>query len=146
MRWRVFSLMVLAWAVLPSVALANLDEAQFRGHDEGYEYVIHILYKPMPAFRGYPDAPKAWTVIDTLSVTLNGRSIKIPAAATADLFWPHTPEPPYGGPNKTLRFGISGGSGEYSYRVVFVFSEKGLLQRERTDHAGKEKIIRYRVR
>ena len=141
---RAFLTLIVAGLAPTATSMANLDEAHFRGHLDDLRYDIRITYKPMPAFGIYQDAPKVWNVIDSMQVTLNGRAVKIPRSATADLFWPHTPQPPFRGPGKTLRFDIAGADGEYSYEATFVFSGTKLLRREKTSRTtGKTKVMTF---
>lgn len=130
------------WAVLCAPSSAALDEAHFRGK-ANFQYDVRVTYKPMAPTKWYPNTGGTWTVIDSLRVVLNGRLIRIPQSATADLFWPHTPSPPYAGPDNTLRFSISGGGGEKSYNAVFVFSGERLIKREIHHHGGEETITKY---
>ena len=136
-------LFVFALCVVPcALSSAALDEAHFRGK-ENFQYDVRVTYKPMAPTQGYPNTGGTWTVIDSLRVVLNGRLIRIPQSATADLFWPHTPSPPYAGPDNTLRFKISCSSGEKSYDAVFVFSGERLIEREINHHGGEETITKY---
>src|SRR5262245_14054331 len=140
------SLLILSAVVAGSItnASAGLDDARFRGHTEDIRYDIWMRFKPAPPMRHYPDAPKYWTVFDTLRVILNGREIKVPRAAIDGFFWPHPSGTPYAGPDNTLRVPIVGGSGEYSYEAVLVFSKSRLVEVERRDHAStKWKITKY---
>ena len=143
------SLFIICAAVagwVPDV-FADLDEARFQGSTGDFRYDVRMRFKPAPATPHYPDAPKCWTVFDTLRVTLNGREIKAPKAALDGLFWPHPSGAPYPGPDATLRIPVSGGSGEYSYEAVLVFSKSRLLEVERRDHASsKWKVTKYGAR
>ena len=128
-------------------AFAGLDEARFHGHTEDFRYDVWMRFKPAPPTPHYPDAPKYWTLFDTLLVTINGRKINTPKAALEGLFWPHPSGAPYPGPGPTLRIPVSGGSGEYSFEAVLVFSKSRFLEVERRDHASsKWKIIKYGTR
>ena len=140
----------IIWALLAcstTSAFADLDDARFHGHIEDFRYDVWMRFKPAPPTPHYPDAPKYWTVFDTLRVIINGREINAPKAALEGLFWPHPSGAPYPGPDNTLRVPISGGSGEYSYEAVLVFSKSRFLAVERRDHASnKWKVIKYDVR
>jgi hypothetical protein len=125
-------------------AFADLDEARFQGSTRDFRYDVRMRFKPAPPTRRSPDAPKYWTVFDTLLVILDGREINAPKAALDGLFWPHPSGSPYPGPDGTLRIPISGGSGEYSYEAVLVFSRSRLVEVERREHAStKWKIKKY---
>src|SRR5262245_54730250 len=91
---------VAGW--IPQV-FAGLEDARFRGRTDEFVYDVRMRFKPAPATPHYPDAPKHWTVFDTLKVTLNGREITAPQAALKGLFWPHPEGAPYAGPGGTLR-------------------------------------------
>ena len=128
---------------IPNV-FAGLEDARFQGRTEDFRYDVRMRFKPAPATPHYPDAPKYWTVFDTLHVILNGREIKAPKAALNRLFWPHPSGAPYPGPGGTLRVPIDGGSGAYSFEAVLVFSKSRLIQVERRDHAStKWKVTKY---
>ena len=140
------SLFVIIAVVAGSIpgAFADLDEARFQGSTSDFRYDVQMRFKPAPPTPHYPDAPKCWTVFDTLRVTLDGREINAPKAALKGLFWPHPSGAPYPGPDGTLRIPISGSSGEYSYEAVLVFSKSRLIEVERRDHAStKWKIKKY---
>jgi hypothetical protein len=124
---------------------AGLDEARFQGRTDDFRYDVWMRFKPAPATPHYPDAPKCWTVFDTLKVTLNGREIMAPKSALKGLFWPHRSGAPYSGPGGTLRIPITGGDGAYSYEAVLVFSKTRLVEVERLDHAStKWKVKKYK--
>jgi hypothetical protein len=126
---------------------ANLYDARFQGHTENLRYDVWMRFKPAPPMPNYPDAPKYWTVFDTLRVIINGREIKVPRAALDSLFWPHPSGAPYPAPDNTLRIPVSGSSGEYSYEAVLVFSKSRFVHVERRDHASnKWKINKYGAR
>ena len=128
-------------------AFADLDEARFQGHTSNFRYDVWMPFKPAPPAPRSPDAPKYWTVFDTLRVIINGREINAPKAALEDLFWPHPSGDPFPGPDNTLRVPVSGGSGEYAYEAVLVFSRSRFLEVERRDHgSSKWKVIKYGVR
>ena len=140
-----FLLIISAVAVsLTSSAFADLDDARFRGHTKDFHYDVWMRFKPAPPMRNYPEAPKYWTVFDSVRIVLNGREFEAPKAAINSLFWPHPSGSPFPGPGSTLRVPIVGGSGEYSYEAVLVFSKSGLLQVERRDHASTTwKVTKY---
>ena len=125
-------------------ASAGLEDARFQGRTENFRYDVRMRFKPAPATPNYPDAPKYWTVFDTLQVILNGQEINAPKVALERLFWPHPSGAPYSGPGGTLRVPITGGDGEFSYEAVLVFSKSRLIQVERRDHAStKWKITKF---
>ena len=140
---KVLFILITLWLMSAGTATANLSEARFRGHEPGYRYDIWVRYRPMSPFPQYPDAPKVWTRIRSLEVVINGQPVRVPQAATADLFWPHTPQPPYPGPDHTLRFVFAGGSGEKSYEAILVFSGNRLVSRELRPHLQKAIVTRY---
>jgi hypothetical protein len=128
-------------------AFADLDDARFHGHTDNFRYDVWMRFKPAPPTPHYPDAPKYWTVFDTLRVIINGREINVPKVGLEGLFWPHPSGAPFPGPDNTLRVPISGGSGEKSYEAVLVFSKSRFLEAERRDHASSEwKVTKYGVR
>lgn len=140
------TIMAVLGGLIPS-GFADLDSARFQGRTEDFRYDVRMRFKPAPPTPRFPDAPKYWTVFDTLVVVLNGREIEAPKAALNSLFWPHPSGAPYPGPDNTLRIPVSGGSGEYSYEAVLVFSKSRLVEVERRDHAStKWKITKYRGR
>jgi len=114
---------------MKAVTACELDEAIFRGHSYNCLYEVVVRFKPMPSSRVFPKASKYWSVIDSLDVVVNGRKLKVPKKAL-NLFTPHTPEPPYLGPDGMLYFKIRGGSASKSYEAVYVFSQTRLIRRE----------------
>ena len=125
-------------------AFGNLYDARFQGHTGDLSYDVRMRFKPAPSMPNYPDAPKYWTVFDTLRVIINGREIKVPRAALDSLFRSYPSGPPSPGPDDTLRIPLSGGDGEGSYEAVLVFSKSRFVHLVRRDHASnKWKIIKY---
>jgi hypothetical protein len=141
---RLLLVICAAFASLAATAFANLYDARFQGHTDNLRYDVRMRFKPAPPMPHYPDAPRYWTVFDTLRVIINGREISAPKAALDTLFWPYPSGAPYPGPDYTLRIPISGGSGEYSYEAVLVFSKSRFIAIERRDHAStKWKTTKY---
>jgi hypothetical protein len=128
-------------------AFPNLEDARFHGHAGDLRYDVWMRFKPAPRTPHYPEAPKYWTVFDTIRVIINGREITVPSAAIDDLFWPYPSGAPFPGSDNTLRVPIAGGSGEKSYEAVLAFSRSRFLEVERRDQASsKWKVIKYGVR
>jgi hypothetical protein len=128
----------------PSRAVSNIDRALFVGRlDDGRSFTVDYIFAPMPAFKGYPDAPKMWTILRELRLKIGGRTVAIPRKAFADLRWPHTPGIPSLDERGDIRLPISGADGEYSYTVYFVIRHGRLVSRELWEHAARQPIISH---
>ena len=133
---------------LAAHARGNLDRVVLEGHlDDTVEsrYTIEFVYGPAPASKAYPNAPKAWTILKKLRVTLNKTVIDLPEAAISDLFWPAMPDRPELEPDVAMRLSFGGSSGEKSYTVDFLFKDGRLTSRHYHPHAvSKPVTTRYR--
>lgn len=142
-----FLLILLALIGPTAEAFADLSEARFVGQTKGVNFEVRMRFKPARSDPRYPDAHEAWTIFDSMRVTLAGRDTEVPKAVLDKFFWPHPSGAPYLNSDNTLRVPISGGSGESSYNAVLVFSKKRLVQVERRDGASETwETTKYRRR
>lgn len=79
-------------------------------------------------------------VCSGVSIFLNGRKIKVPAAAYSDLCFLRSVAPPSPQEGGTWVVRLDGGSGGESYKVELVFNDTKLLERRFGFTEGTEKI------
>ncbi|MDB6137454.1 MAG: hypothetical protein JWO94_526 [Verrucomicrobiaceae bacterium] len=115
------TVLIALLALLSSTAVqarGNLDRVVLEGHlYDARLYSIEFVYAPAPPQKNYPEAPKSWTILKKLRVTLNKEVIDVPEAAISDLFWPAMPERPELEPDGSMTLSFGGSSGEQSYTV-----------------------------
>lgn len=140
-----FSLILMAGGAQAQV----LDKAAFEGRvftadNSTVPYTLTIVYAPEK--KGSSEGNRR---IASISLTIDGKAISIPASSYTDLADAHRPQSLYtdGVDMNNARFQIEGGDGENSYTAEFLVTRERLIEREiQYGEGSKPKITKYNAK